>query len=388
MRREGYASYMLIGLVLTIALFLGLSSAFIGEEGRMSRRIQEISRQRVKTGRTLYVENCTSCHGTRGEGAVGPALNNKKLLKAASDQVLFATIRTGRPGTTMPAWGQENGGPFTDEDVRNVVSFVRAWEPNAPVIEKDKFVPNAARGANLFASTCYICHGDNGHGGKGKTGPAVNVPERLKGLDDRWYRETITNGRPAKGMPTWGTVLSPNQIDDLVALFSAWRGGQKVATETTVADNLRSALFSLSQRDTEDASFYLDRARPIAFGPAAERFDPIKKMIADGKLNDALAALGDLHKNWPIGDPKAGSAVFSDACSSCHGSDGQGGVGRRLNPSQFVTDSTNAELLQFLLTGRAGTAMRSFQGRLTEQQLANAIAFVRAWQKDRGEAVK
>ena len=63
-------------------------------------------------------------------------------------------------------------------------------------------------------------------------------------------------------------------------------------------------------------------------------------------------ALGDLHKNWPIGDPKAGSAVFSDACSSCHGSDGQGGVGRRLNPSQFVKDSTNAELLQFLLTGR------------------------------------
>ena len=44
-------------------------------------------------------------------------------------------------------------------------------------------------------------------------------------FDDAWYRATIANGRPAKGMPTWGTVLSPEQIGDLVALIAAWRDG-------------------------------------------------------------------------------------------------------------------------------------------------------------------
>ena len=73
--------------------------------------------------------------------------------------------------------------------------------------------------------------------------------------------------------------------------------------------------------------------------------------------------------------------MYGDACSGCHGSDGAGGVGRKLKPNEFVQKSTNAEILALLLNGRAGTSMRSFEGKLTEAQLADAIAFIRAWQK-------
>jgi hypothetical protein len=55
-------------------------------------------------------------------------------------------------------------------------------------------------------------------------------------------------------------------------------------------------------------------------------------------------------------------------------------VGRKLKPNQFVQDSTNADLFQFLLIGRTGTAMRGWDGRLTESQLADVIAFLRTWQ--------
>jgi mono/diheme cytochrome c family protein len=377
--KENYDRYVIVGLLLTLALVIGVGAAFAQEDSRLKEATIKLNKANVLHGRQLYVDNCTSCHGTRGEGIVGPALNNKTLLTKASDEVLFATIRTGRPNTVMPAWGQENGGPLTDEDIRYVVSFLRAWEPTAPEVTTTVIVvPSAARGAAIFAGSCFTCHGDEGQGTK--TAPALNDAARLKKLDNEWYRQTIANGRPAKGMPTWGTVLSPNQIEDVVALLSAWRAGERVVPETTVAELLDSALFSLSQGDKEDAVFYLQRGKAIAFGPALTRFDPIIILIKNDNLNQGLTDLGNLRNEWPIGDAKNGAAIYSDSCKGCHGSDGQGGVGRKLKPNEFIQKSNNAEMLQLVLTGRAGTAMRSFSGRLTEAQLADVIAFLRTWQ--------
>ena len=379
MKGESHTLHALTGIVLSVAMILGLSYAMVGEADRMDKKAGEHNLKRLQRGYKLYSANCTSCHGTRGEGIVGPALNSKVLLKKASDMVLFEIIRAGRPGTTMPAWSQEHGGLMTDEDIRDVVAYVRAWEEKAPIVEKDVYVPTATQGASLFAGTCFICHGENGMGG---TAPAINDPEKLEKLEDDWYRQTIASGRPAKGMPTWGTVLSPNQIEDLIMLIRAWRGGEKVATESTVADLVSSALFSLSQGDVEDTLFYIDRARPIAFGPALESFDAIEKQIDEDQLNAAMEDLNQLYQSWPIGDAKQGASVFKDACASCHGAEGQGGVGRRLKPAQFIQDSSNAEMLQLLLNGREGTAMRSFEGRQSERQLADAIAFLRTWQEE------
>lgn len=378
MKAENYDRYLWIGLALTLAVLGGLIAAWILEPVRLVAAAEEVNQASLKRGRQLYIDNCTSCHGSRGEGVVGPALNNKTLLKTASDEVMFATIKAGRPNTSMPAWGQDTGGQLTDENIQDIVTFIRAWEPNAPEVVTDVFEPSPARGAALFASSCFTCHGENGQGG---TAPALNNPARLSALDDDWYRQTIANGRPAKGMPTWGTVLSPNQIEDLVALIGAWRRSEQVAPDTTVADLLNLALFSLSQGDTEDAVFYLKRAKPGAFGPALEQFDPIIAQIETQEAEKALIALNDLRTQWPIGDAASGEEIYVDACKGCHGAEGQGGVGLRLKPSQFVQTSSNADLLTLLFNGRPGTAMRSFSDRLSEKQLADVIAFLRTWQE-------
>ena len=97
---------------------------------------------------------------------VGTALNNKSLLKNTFDEVFFSVIRSGVPSTQMPAWSVDFGGPLTDEDIRSVVAFIRAWEPNAPEIEPVVFEPSPERGAMLFATTCEVCHGENGLGQK------------------------------------------------------------------------------------------------------------------------------------------------------------------------------------------------------------------------------
>ncbi|MBI3359808.1 MAG: cytochrome c [Chloroflexi bacterium] len=62
--------------------------------------------------------------------------------------------------------------------------------------------------------------------------PALHDLQRLKQFDDAWYRETVTKGRPARGMPTWGTVLSPRQIDDVIALLDTWRAGKPTPVVT------------------------------------------------------------------------------------------------------------------------------------------------------------
>lgn len=379
MQTENYRRPVLVGLILTVFAIAALAVALGIEPTRMADASTAVNKFNVQQGRLLYVANCTACHGTRGEGGVGPALNNKLLLANATDQVLAGFISVGRPNTLMPAWAQSNGGPLTDEDIRYVVAFLRAWEPTAPEVVANAFTPDAARGLSLFNGTCFVCHGEDGKGGG--VAPAINNVQRLNELDDDWYRQTINGGRPAKGMPTWGTVLSPNQVEDLIALITAWRKGETVLPITTVADLLDQALFALSQKDDKDALFYLNRARPLAFGPGLAQFDPIANTIQSGDLTKALTDLGEFRKQWPVGDATKGEAVYKDACVGCHGSDGQGGVGRKLKPNVFIQTSTNADVLALTLTGRVNTAMRSFAGRLTEEQLADVIAFLRTWQQ-------
>lgn len=94
-----------------------------------------------------------------------------------------------------------------------------------------------------------------------------------------------------------------------------------------------------------------------------------------------MTDLGNLQRDWPLGDSQKGEKVYEDACAGCHGADGQGGVGRKLKPNEFIQKSTNAEVLHLLFTGREGTAMRSFKGQLTEAQLADVIVFLRTWQQ-------
>jgi mono/diheme cytochrome c family protein len=78
----------------------------------------------------------------------------------------------------------------------------------------------------IFNSRCIVCHGESGQGTS--LAPTLNDPVKLAQLDDEWYVNTITQGRPAQGMPTWGTVLSPGEIRDVVALLRTWQSGETV----------------------------------------------------------------------------------------------------------------------------------------------------------------
>jgi len=373
-----YQGYVIMGLVLTLLTVAGFSFYWFGESVRLTHAAEDFAKERVQRGRRIYTEQCVSCHGADGDGGVGTVLNEKNLLRNTLDDIFFSVIRSGVPSTQMPAWSVDFGGPLTDEDIKDVVAFIRAWEPTAPEIELVVFEPDSSRGALIFETTCAVCHGENGSGTE--EAPAINDMLRLAALDNDWYRSVIANGRPAKGMPTWGTVLSPNQIEDLISLVDDWREGLEVEAAFSVTDLIGSAIFSLEEDDPESAALHVSRSLSVAQGIGAEVLRNAAAQLLDEDNAGALATLTALQEQWPMGDPIAGEEVYRTSCLPCHGAQGEGGIGPAMQPSPFVQENINSALIEFLLEGRTGTAMAGFDGRLNEEELANLVAFLRTWQ--------
>ena len=283
--QENYTPHVAIALGLTVAILAAFQVYLLREPGRIAGVLAADKSQAVQAGAALFGQNCATCHGNQGEGDIGPALNDKTFLASTADDTIFSVISSGVPDTQMPAWNQSHGGPLTDQSVNQLVAFIRSWEPNAPNRRAAAVVGDPARGATIFSSVCFICHGDNGAGTA--RAPALNDPTLLSQFDDTWFKNTITAGRPAQGMPTWGTVLSPPQITDLVALIDQWRTAAKVVAPT---------------------------ATPVGATQAAPQ--QVRPSNSGGP-GPALNLSGNV---------TAGQEVFVANCQKCHGPQGQGGV--------------------------------------------------------------
>jgi mono/diheme cytochrome c family protein len=372
--QESYASFLAVGLGLTLAILI-IFQIYIFREPARIQADQAVDRRASElAGHDLYAENCATCHGEDGEGGSGPAFNSRGFLRTASDEALFNLTRTGIPGTAMPAWGQSFGGPFTDQEIAEMVAFIRAWEPTAPEITPVEIVPDAIRGAGVYARTCFVCHGEYGLGTE--DGPPLNDQARLEKFDDAWYRNTIARGRPAKGMPTWGTVLSPAQINDLVALMAVWREGETVSPAISLATYLSNALFAIRDFDRLDAEFYLNAALAQADSSKAAEIRETIGLVQENSLFEADARLVAM-----LPPEEMGQAAFESNCTQCHGSDGNGGSGPNLRSNPYIESKSDEELVAFMLAGRPGTAMDSFEGILTEEALFNVVALMRLWQE-------
>ena len=81
-------------------------------------------------GANTYDQNCAMCHGLNGEGRIGAPLA-KDWPSIRPDLAIKATIERGIQGSAMPAWGQANGGPLSEEEVNNLVAYILTWSTPA-----------------------------------------------------------------------------------------------------------------------------------------------------------------------------------------------------------------------------------------------------------------
>lgn len=188
---------------------------------------------------------------------------------------------------------------------------------------------DAARGAQLYAKNCAVCHGDRAEGRVGaqlaKDFPGLRVDALLK--------QTISNGVPGSVMPAWskaqGGPLSDAEIDDIVAFIRS-----------------------------------LGHVAPtVPPGPTATRA-PLPSPVA----------------TFPPGNATRGATVYAQNCAVCHGERGEGRIGATLQ-KDWPGINVETFLDTTIARGVAGSKMpawaKSYGGPLTDQEVADAAAYVR-----------
>jgi mono/diheme cytochrome c family protein len=74
-------------------------------------------------GGELFTQLCAGCHGAN---KLAPSLSNSVFQKSATDELIVQTIRNGRADTAMPAFQREGAAGLTDDEVRDLLAFLRS----------------------------------------------------------------------------------------------------------------------------------------------------------------------------------------------------------------------------------------------------------------------
>ena len=205
--------------------------------------------QDIKSFSVLYAQRCAGCHGEDGTLGPGPPLNDAMYCALVSEEDLKKVIAGGRDGTLMPAWSHGAGGPLTEDQVNVLATEIkkRQWAPAdsnsqadsskqsvfpaAPPLEQPSNAKgDAHNGEKVFVTACAACHGENG-----KDGDSGSLNDRafLALSSDESLRRYIITGRNDLGMPDFASKegrgddfkpLTSQEVNDLVALLSQWRG--------------------------------------------------------------------------------------------------------------------------------------------------------------------
>ncbi len=169
-------------------------------------------------GKELYAALCAPCHGKLLEGYAAdhaPSLITKTFLESVTDDFLNRSIGTGRPGTSMAAYGKQLGGPLDDQAVTRLVRYIRE-RGNVPTATLPGITlpGDAKRGAAIYDASCKVCHGDTA-----SRGEAVHLANSafLSQATDPFLRHAILNGRAGTKMVAFKGKLDEEQIADVIA---------------------------------------------------------------------------------------------------------------------------------------------------------------------------
>jgi mono/diheme cytochrome c family protein len=176
---------------------------------------------------------CASCHSDGDQSSkinftdpvtgktvkyMAPPLGT--VFQRWDEELIRFTIERGRPGTPMPTWGVQFGGPMTSMMVNDVIAYLKSLPGNQTAPK----LPDNATGEEIFVARCAVCHGPQGSGKEDET-PETEV-DSITGIvtdyEGIWYQgmalwggdvthlsedlhfQTIVNGRRYAFMPAFG----------------------------------------------------------------------------------------------------------------------------------------------------------------------------------------
>lgn len=100
----------------------------------------------LASGQAIYVQNCVACHGTKGEGGVGPNMADDYWIHGGDIKSIFKTIKYGVPEKGMIAWKAQ----LPPSQIQQVASFLMTFKgtnpPNGKAPQGELYVPEDAAG--------------------------------------------------------------------------------------------------------------------------------------------------------------------------------------------------------------------------------------------------
>ena len=193
------------------------------EEIETDRGLQQFA---LAMGESLFGDNCATCHGAGGRGAVGyPILADDVWLWDGTLDGIEYTLRHGirHEGdldtrfSLMPSFGRDNL-LSTDQidDLTDYVLLVSGQEHDATA---------ASRVAELYQQQCASCHGVDGTGDRTQGAPNLTDQEWLFGGERDDIYNTIYNARNSH-MPAWQDRLDDASIKALAVHVHTLGGGE------------------------------------------------------------------------------------------------------------------------------------------------------------------
>jgi mono/diheme cytochrome c family protein len=82
----------------------------------------------LKSGQERFLKNCITCHGSHGEGIVGPNLTDQYWIHGGGIKNVYATIKNGVPEKGMISWKLV----FTPKEIQQIASYVLSLQGTNP----------------------------------------------------------------------------------------------------------------------------------------------------------------------------------------------------------------------------------------------------------------
>lgn len=187
----------------------------------------------IEGGKAAFKVNCVQCHGSGAAGSKGyPNLNDDDWLWGGDLKSIRYSIENGIRNPDHPTTRQSQmpafAGVLSDADVAAVVAHVRTLSGQRPA---DAL---SAKGAQVFATNCAVCHGPDGKGGRQVGAPNLTDGIWLYGGDRATLTETVLKARQGV-MPRWGHKLDAATITMLAAYVHSLGGGEAIPAPQQIA---------------------------------------------------------------------------------------------------------------------------------------------------------
>ncbi|HEX2787625.1 MAG TPA: cbb3-type cytochrome c oxidase N-terminal domain-containing protein [Ignavibacteria bacterium] len=100
------------------------SGAFINEETAQYMKDDAT----LERGKTIYFSNCVICHGSKGEGLIGPNFTDEYWIHGGSIGNVFKTISVGVPEKGMISWKTQ----LSPKQIQAVASYILSLKGSNP----------------------------------------------------------------------------------------------------------------------------------------------------------------------------------------------------------------------------------------------------------------